>query len=63
MYDSQCFFVANPIDRYSITPRQELKTHPDGSSTCPAIARQGPGIELARRAARRFHPHDAPVPA
>ena len=31
MYDSQYFFVANPINRYSISPRQNLKTNPDGS--------------------------------
>jgi hypothetical protein len=31
MYDSQYFFVANPINRYSISPRQDLKSNPDGS--------------------------------
>jgi hypothetical protein len=31
MYDSQYFFVANPINRYSISPRQNLKSNPDGS--------------------------------
>jgi hypothetical protein len=31
MYDSQYFFVANPINRYSISPRQNLKPNPDGS--------------------------------
>src|SRR5262249_14768167 len=31
MYDSQYFFVANPINRYSISPRQYLKANPDGS--------------------------------
>jgi hypothetical protein len=31
MYDSQYFFVANPINRYSISPRQNLKANPDGS--------------------------------
>jgi hypothetical protein len=25
MYDSQFYFVANPINRYSISPRQNLK--------------------------------------
>src|SRR5262249_28820699 len=30
MYDSQYFFVANPINRYSISPRQNLKTNADG---------------------------------
>ena len=31
MYDSQYFFVANPINRYSISPRQNLKPNQDGS--------------------------------
>jgi hypothetical protein len=31
MYDTGYFFVANPINRYSISPRQNLKSNPDGS--------------------------------
>jgi hypothetical protein len=31
MYDAQYFFVANPINRYSISPRQDLKSNPNGS--------------------------------
>ena len=31
MYDAQYFFVANPINRYSISPRQNLKANSDGS--------------------------------
>ena len=31
MYDSNYFFVANPINRYSISPRQNLKQNADGS--------------------------------
>jgi hypothetical protein len=31
MYDSNYFFVANPINRYSISARQKLKSNPDGS--------------------------------
>jgi len=31
MYDSQLFFVANPLNRYSISARQNLKANPDGS--------------------------------
>ena len=31
MYDSQYFFVANPLNRYSISPRQDLKANADGS--------------------------------
>ena len=32
MYDSSYFFVENPLNRYSISPRQNLKTNPDGST-------------------------------
>lgn len=31
MYDSKYFFVANPLNRYSISPRQDLKVNADGS--------------------------------
>lgn len=31
MYDSGYFFVKNPLNRYSISPRQNLKSNPDGS--------------------------------
>ncbi|MGG5821001.1 DUF1254 domain-containing protein [Falsiroseomonas sp. HW251] len=31
MYDAGYFFVANPINRYSISARQDLKRNPDGS--------------------------------
>lgn len=31
MYDSSYFFVPNPINRYSISARQHLKSNPDGS--------------------------------
>ncbi|MGE4049398.1 MAG: DUF1254 domain-containing protein [Acetobacteraceae bacterium] len=31
MYDAQYFFVANPLNRYSISPRQDLKRNADGS--------------------------------
>lgn len=31
MYDPQFFSVANPINRYSISPRQDLKANADGS--------------------------------
>ena len=31
MYDSNYFFVANPLNRSSISPRQALKTNSDGS--------------------------------
>jgi hypothetical protein len=32
MYDSAYFFVSNPINRYSISARQSLKSNPDGST-------------------------------
>jgi hypothetical protein len=31
MYDDKYFFVNNPLNRYSISPRQNLKTNSDGS--------------------------------
>ncbi len=31
MYDENYFFVANPLNRYSISARQPLKANPDGS--------------------------------
>ncbi len=31
MYDANYFFVENPINRYSISPRQDLKANEDGS--------------------------------
>jgi hypothetical protein len=31
MYDGNYFFVNNPINRYSISARQKLKSNPDGS--------------------------------
>ncbi len=31
MYDKDYFFVANPLDRYSISARQNLKANADGS--------------------------------
>ena len=32
MYNDKYFFVSNPINRYSISARQNLKTNPDGST-------------------------------
>lgn len=31
MYDADYFFVANPLNRYSISARQDLRRNPDGS--------------------------------
>jgi hypothetical protein len=42
MYDSGFFFVANPINRYSISARQDLKSNPDGSIDL-YIQKESPG--------------------
>jgi hypothetical protein len=44
MYDSQYFFVANPINRYSISPRQNLNSNPDGSVDL-LIQKNSPGAD------------------
>jgi hypothetical protein len=44
MYDTNYFFVANPINRYSISPRQNLKTTPDGSTDL-YIQNESPGAD------------------
>jgi hypothetical protein len=44
MYDSQYFFVANPLNRYSISPRQNLKANPDGSIDL-YIQKDSPGTD------------------
>ena len=31
MYDAQYFFVANPLNRYTLSQRNKLKRNPDGS--------------------------------
>ena len=64
MYDGDYFFVANPINRYSISARQNLKTNPDGSTDLyiqNEFARKGQGIELAARADGQVHPDAADV--
>ena len=42
MYDSEYFFVKNPIDRYSVSPRQNLQSNPDGSTDL-YIQKDSPG--------------------
>jgi len=42
MYNSGYFFVDNPLNRYSISPRQDLKTNPDGSTDL-YIQHESPG--------------------
>ncbi len=44
MYDEDYFFVDNPINRYSISARQNLKTNPDGSTTL-YIQNASPGAD------------------
>jgi hypothetical protein len=44
MYNGEYFFVANPINRYSISPRQNLKSNPDGSVDL-YIQKESPGAD------------------
>lgn len=44
MYDEKFFFVANPLNRYSISARQNLKQNPDGSVDL-YIQNQSPGAD------------------
>ena len=44
MYDTHYFFVANSINRYSISPRQNLKSNPDGSIEI-YIQKDSPGAD------------------
>lgn len=44
MYDENYFFVANPLNRYSISPRQSLKAAADGSVEL-LIQHESPGAE------------------
>jgi hypothetical protein len=44
MYDAQYFFVANPINRYSISARQNLKPNPDGSTDL-YVQKDSPGAD------------------
>jgi hypothetical protein len=44
MYNEKYFFVSNPINRYSISARQNLKTNPDGSTDL-YIQKDSPGAD------------------
>ncbi|MCA0245857.1 MAG: DUF1254 domain-containing protein [Proteobacteria bacterium] len=44
MYNADYFFVDNPINRYSISPRQNLKVNADGSTDI-YIQNQSPGAD------------------
>jgi hypothetical protein len=44
MYDADYFFVNNPLNRYSISPRQNLKANPDGSTDI-YIQKDSPGAD------------------
>lgn len=44
MYDADFFFVANPLNRYSISARQKLKANPDGSTDL-YIQNESPGAD------------------
>jgi hypothetical protein len=44
MYNANYFFVPNPINRYSISARQDLKSDPDGSVDI-YIQKDSPGAD------------------
>ena len=55
MYDKNYFFVDNPLNRYSISPRQDLKPNADGSVTLyiqNAVAGGGQGKRTGCRRRR-----------
>jgi hypothetical protein len=54
MYDTQYFFVANPLNKYTVSPRNALKYNPDGSLDV-YMQNQSPGAE--------WEPNWLPAPA
>lgn len=61
MYDSEYFFVNNPLNRYSISPRQDLKTNPD-DSTDLYIQHESPGKDKESNWPPAPRPISAPTP-
>ena len=64
MYDADYFFVDNPLNRYTVSPRNDLKANADGSTDLyiqNESPGQGQGIQLAAGAAGQVHPDDAAV--
>ena len=62
MYDADYFFVDNPLNRYTVSPRDNLKSNADGSVDLyiqNEIAGQGQGSELAAGAEGQVHPDAA----
>ena len=58
MYNSKYFFVENPLNRYSISARQDLKPNADGSVDLyiqNEFSRSRQGIELATGSAGQVH--------
>ncbi len=63
MYDANYFFVNNPINRYSISARQNLKSNADGSIDL-YIQNDSPGADKESNwlpARRQVHPDAADV--
>ena len=64
MYDDKYFFVENPINRYSISARQNLKKNTDGSTDIlhpEGLARCRQGIELVASSRRQVRADAADV--
>ena len=62
--DQGWWFVPNPLNKFTVSPRNNLKINPDGSLTLyfqNEVAGQGQGSQLAARAERRVHPDAAHV--
>ena len=54
MYDTRYFFVANPLNKYTVSPRNTIKYNPDGSLDV-YMQNQSPGTE--------WEPNWLPAPA